>query len=83
MPFWHPQALHTRFRIRRLQDPRLVLGAIDNATLLVRSDAESLIGDAALADLSALYDGNELIAQLDGALRRRSSTPYTDFSGRL
>ena len=36
IPFWHPQALHARHRIRRLQDPKLVLGATDNATLLVR-----------------------------------------------
>lgn len=80
MPFWHPQALHARFRIRRLQDPLLVLGATDNATLLVRRDAEELIGAAALADLSQLHFGNHLMVQLDEALRRRSSTPYTDFS---
>ncbi|OKH68516.1 glycine/betaine ABC transporter substrate-binding protein [Mycobacterium sp. SWH-M5] len=80
MPFWHPHALHARFRIRRLQDPLLVLGATDNATLLVRRDAEELIGAAALADLSQLHFGNHLMVQLDEALRRRSSTPYTDFS---
>ncbi|TFV57907.1 glycine/betaine ABC transporter substrate-binding protein [Mycobacterium sp. PS03-16] len=80
IPFWHPQALHLRFRIRRLQDPKAILGATDNATLLVHRDAESLIGAAALADLTKLYYGNTLINHLDNAIRQRSSTPYTDFS---
>lgn len=80
MPFWHPQALHKRFRIRRLQDPALVLGATDNATVLVRRDAEPLIGEAALADVARLYLGNPLVSDLDAALRARTSTAYTDFS---
>ena len=80
IPFWHPQALHTRFRIRRLQDPDAVLGATDNATLLVLRDSEDLIGPAALADLANIYLGNPLVTELDAAVRRRSSTSYTDFS---
>jgi glycine betaine/proline transport system substrate-binding protein len=80
LPFWHPQALHARFRIRRLQDPKLVLGATDNATLLVLRSSEGLIGDDALADLAAMYIGNAILVELDQALRRRSSTLYTDFS---
>lgn len=80
MPFWHPQALHKRFRIRRLQDPELVLGATDNATVLVRRDAETTIGEAALADVARLYLGNPLVTDLDAAVRARTSTPYTDFS---
>jgi glycine betaine/proline transport system substrate-binding protein len=80
IPFWHPQALHTRFRIRRLQDPLMILGATDNATLLVRRDAEEMLGAPALSDLANLYYGNPLINQLDDAVRRRSSMPYTDFS---
>jgi glycine betaine/proline transport system substrate-binding protein len=80
IPFWHPQALHKRFRIRRLQDPKTILGATDNATVLVHRRSEDLIGPAALTDLAALYLGNPMLAELDDALRRRSSSPYTDFS---
>lgn len=80
MPFWHPQALHLHHRIRRLQDPLAMLGATDNATVLVRRDAEELIGAAALADLAQLYLGNALVADLDDKVRRRTSTPYTNFS---
>lgn len=82
MPFWHPQALHKRFRIRRLQDPEMVLGATDNATLLVLKDSEDLIGEAALSDLVQLYLGNSMVTELDDAIRRRSCTPYTDHSAR-
>lgn len=80
MPFWHPQALHTRHRIRRLQDPKLVLGATDNATVLVLRESEELIGEPALADLATLYLGNSMLNDLDRAIRRRTSNPYTDFS---
>lgn len=79
MPFWHPQALHLSHRIRRLQDPLMMLGATDNATVLVRRDAEELIGAPAMADLADLYLGNALVAELDDKVRRRTCTPYTDF----
>jgi glycine betaine/proline transport system substrate-binding protein len=78
MPFWHPQAVHRRHRLRRLRDPKAILGAVDNATLLVLRASEALVGEHALADLSSLYLGNELVTLLDGNIRRRSSTPYTD-----
>lgn len=80
MPFWRPQALHRRFRLRHLQDPKAVLGATDNATVLVLKDSESLIGEAALADLAQLYIGNPEMEVLDERVRRRKSTKYTDYS---
>lgn len=79
-PFWHPHSLHLHHRIRRLQDPLMALGATDNATVLVRRESEQLVGAAALDDLAGLYLGNALVAELDDKIRRRSSTPYTDFS---
>lgn len=80
MPFWHPQAFHRSHRMRRLQDPLTMLGAVDNATLLVLRTSESLIGADALADLSRLYLGNELLSLLDEKIRMRSTSPYTDYS---
>ena len=58
----------------------MVLGATDNATVLVLRESESLIGQSVLADIAKLYIGNSLLARLDEALRKRSSTAYTDFS---
>ncbi len=83
MPFWHPQALHRRYQLRRLQDPKLVLGATDNATLLMLKSSEQVLGLSTVQDLSLLYLSNHLMALLDEKVRRRSSTPYTDYSGAL
>ena len=80
MPFWRPQALHRRFRLRHLQDPKAILGATDNATVLVLRDSEELIGKDALADLARLYIGNPEMEILDERVRFRESTKYTDYS---
>jgi glycine betaine/proline transport system substrate-binding protein len=79
-PFWRPQALHRRFNLRHLVDTKAVLGATDNATVLVLRESEGLIGEAALADLAKLYLGNPLMEALDEKVRRRSSTDYTDYA---
>jgi glycine betaine/proline transport system substrate-binding protein len=80
MPFWRPQALHRRFKLRRLADPKAILGATDNATVLVLKASEPLVGEAALADLAKLYLGNPLMEVLDEKVRRRRSTGYTDYA---
>jgi glycine betaine/proline transport system substrate-binding protein len=69
IPLWHPQYLHHRHRIRALQEPKGLLGGVDQATLLVRRDAEALVGAEALAALSALHLGNNLVSTLDDELR--------------
>ena len=69
VPLWHPQWLHHRYRIRALEDPKALLGGVDNATLIVRKDARSRLGEAALAELSALYLGNARVSALDDALQ--------------
>lgn len=80
MPFWRPQALHRRFRLRHLQDPKAILGATDNATVLVRRDSENLIGKEVLVDLAHLYIGNAEMEILDERVRSRKSTKYTNYS---
>lgn len=70
VPLWHPQALHHRHRIRSLDEPRGLLGGTDQATLIVRRDAEARIGEPALTDLSRLTIGNTRMSALDDALRR-------------
>ena len=70
VPLWHPQWLNHRYRIRELEEPRGLLGGRDEATLVVRRDAEALIGEPALARLSGLTLGNARVSALDDALRR-------------
>lgn len=65
VPLWHPQFLHHRHRIRALSEPLGLLGGVDQATLLVRRDAEDRIGEAALAELARLHFGNARVSELD------------------
>lgn len=72
VPLWHPQWLHHRYRIRELGDPKGVLGGRDQATLVVRKDAEERIGLAALDELRRLHLGNATVSELDDRLQRAS-----------
>jgi glycine betaine/proline transport system substrate-binding protein len=72
VPLWHPQWLHHRYRIRELREPKGLLGGRDQATLLVRKDAEARIGHAALGELSEMYLGNPRVSELDDRLQRAS-----------
>ena len=65
---------------RRLADPEAVLGATDNATVLVLKASEGLLGEAVLTDLAQLCLGNPMMEILDENVRRRKSTEYTDHS---
>jgi len=69
IPLWQPQWLHHRYRIRELDEPKGLLGGTDHATLIVRTDAEALIGEDALSELAALHLGNARVSELDDALR--------------
>lgn len=70
VPLWHPQFLHNRYKIRALEEPRGLLGGVDDATLIVRRDAEPLLGDEAVRALNALSLGNERVSALDDALNQ-------------
>jgi glycine betaine/proline transport system substrate-binding protein len=72
IPLWHPQALHHRYKIRALDEPKGLLGGRDQATLIVRRDAEARIGEAGLAELSRLHLGNSRVSALDDELRHRA-----------
>lgn len=69
VPLWHPQWLHHRYRIRELREPLGLLGGRDQATLTVRKDAEGIVGEAALDELSKLYLGNTRVSELDDLLQ--------------
>lgn len=72
VPLWHPQWLHNRYQIRALEEPKGLLGGHDQATLLLRADAQDLVPAAALAVLRELYLGNAKVSQLDDLLRRQA-----------
>lgn len=71
VPLWHPQWLHHRYSIRALEEPRGLLGGTDQATLVVRKDAEERIGAAALNELAGLHLGNARVSELDDLLQEQ------------
>lgn len=70
VPLWHPQYLHARHRIRELAEPAGLLGGTDQATLIVRRDAEERISPAALEELAVLHLGNQRVSELEDMLVR-------------
>jgi glycine betaine/proline transport system substrate-binding protein len=70
IPLWHPQALHHRYKIKALDEPRGLLGGVDKATLIVRRNAEARIGFDALSELAKLHIGNTRMSELDDVLRK-------------
>jgi len=65
VPLWKPQFLHARYMIRELKDRKGLLGVVDKAVLLLRTDKESLFTKEQLAKLDSLQFGNDVIANLD------------------
>jgi glycine betaine/proline transport system substrate-binding protein len=70
VPLWRPQFLHARHRIRELREPLGLLRGVDDATLMLRRDARSLIPDRTLAILAGMSLGNETVALLDERVGR-------------
>ena len=75
VPLWHPQYLHSMYRIRPLADPEGLLRGKDAATLLVRRDAAPLLPPAVLARLAKLSLGNAAVAELDFLVSREQLDP--------
>ncbi|WP_397452361.1 glycine betaine ABC transporter substrate-binding protein [Pseudomonas sp. NA-150] len=75
VPLWHPQYLHHRYRIRALQEPMGLLGGADDATLLIRRDAEPRLSAQTLAILADLHLGNSVVTRIDHAIRKEGLDP--------
>ncbi|NWD73515.1 glycine betaine ABC transporter substrate-binding protein [Pseudomonas gingeri] len=77
VPLWHPQYLHHRYRIRALHEPLGLLGGADDATLLIRRDAEPRLNPQTLAILADLHLGNAVVTRIDHAIRKEGVNPMT------
>ncbi|WP_237275559.1 glycine betaine ABC transporter substrate-binding protein [Tenacibaculum ovolyticum] len=70
VPLWKPQFLHYRHNIRKLKEPKELLGTVDKAVLLLRKDKENLFTKAQLEELDSLQFTNDIIAELDYKVSR-------------
>ncbi|NVZ60747.1 glycine betaine ABC transporter substrate-binding protein [Pseudomonas gingeri] len=75
VPLWQPQFLHHRHRIRDLKDPKGLLGEIDKAVLLARTDRLDIFTDAELDVLDNIRLSNAIVAELDYAINRQGKSP--------
>jgi glycine betaine/proline transport system substrate-binding protein len=69
LPLWSPQYLHHDYRIRSLAEPKGMLGGQDQATLVARKAVLPDIAPAALDELRGLYLGNDVVTDLEHAIR--------------
>ncbi|WP_086931870.1 glycine betaine ABC transporter substrate-binding protein [Agarilytica rhodophyticola] len=72
IPLWHPQWLHNRYRIRALDEPKGLLGGRDEATLIMRNDAEKKLASGVLDKLKKLYLGNSKVSELDDLIQKNN-----------
>jgi glycine betaine/proline transport system substrate-binding protein len=75
VPLWHPQYLHHRYHIRALNEPKGMLGGVDDATLIIRRDAVPLVAPETLDTLTKLKLGNSVVAMLDYQIRKEGVAP--------
>jgi glycine betaine/proline transport system substrate-binding protein len=75
LPLWHPQYLHYRYRIRTLLEPKHLLGGADEATLIVRREAEPLIRASTLQTLAQLQLSNDVVTMLDYRICKEGQSP--------
>lgn len=76
-PFWKPQFLHFKHKIREIREPKGLLDVVDRAVLLIRDDKKQLFTKAQLDALNALRFDNDVIAQHD-YLVSRNNKPLDD-----
>jgi len=75
VPLWHPQFLHSRYKIRELTDPKNLLGGKDRAVLLARQDSlDRLFSADEIKQLDSIKLSNKIVAELDYAINRENKT---------
>ncbi|NOR70799.1 MAG: glycine/betaine ABC transporter [Methylomarinum sp.] len=75
VPLWHPQFLHSKYKIRELTDPKKILGGKDRAVLLARQDRlDQLFSVDEIKLLDSIKLSNEIVAELDSAVSRGNKT---------
>ena len=65
VPLWRPQYLNYKYNIREIKDPKVLLGVVDKAVLLLREDRKSLFTKAQIERLDSLRFNNAIIEELD------------------
>ncbi|MFI6661143.1 glycine betaine ABC transporter substrate-binding protein [Streptomyces sp. NPDC050523] len=75
IPLWRPQYLNRLYGLRPLEDPKGLLGTVDNASPIVSLAALDRIHPHAVAGLDRLRLGNEGVEEIDALINVDGLTP--------
>ncbi len=75
MPLWRPQFLNTAYRLRVLDDPKGILGAVDHGVLVARTGLGERLPADTLAALSRIRLGLDAVEEMDGLVNVEHLTP--------
>ncbi|QTD38903.1 glycine betaine ABC transporter substrate-binding protein [Polaribacter batillariae] len=65
IPLWKPQFLFYSYSIRALEEPRGLLGTVDNATIIMHKNAVVKLKPKALKFIKKIKLGNQMVTDLD------------------
>ncbi|KAF5030867.1 Substrate binding domain of ABC-type glycine betaine transport system [anaerobic digester metagenome] len=65
VPLWQPQYLFHSYKIRALQEPRGLLGGMDQACIILRKDALAKLTPRAVTFLKGIRLGNAAVTDMD------------------
>ncbi|MGY8870984.1 MAG: glycine betaine ABC transporter substrate-binding protein [Pseudomonadales bacterium] len=75
IPLWHPQFLHHKHDIRALQEPQGMLGATDDATLVMRSDRLYKLNSIGRQIMENFSLGNTAVTEIDYSICTQLLSP--------
>lgn len=65
IPLWEPQYLFHSYAIRALEEPKGLLGSVDNSTIIMHKNAVSKLKPEALQFIKEIKLGNSLVTEFD------------------
>ena len=83
IPLWRPQYLNRVHGLRALTEPMGLLGLVDAASPVVRTESADAIGPAALAHLRRLDLGNDAVEEMDALINVEGCTALQAADGYL
>ncbi|MEU3184110.1 glycine betaine ABC transporter substrate-binding protein [Streptomyces sp. NPDC006923] len=75
IPLWRPQYLNRLHALRPLEEPKGLLGTVDNASPVIRLEALERIHPEAVARLDTLHMGNEGVEEIDMSISAGGLSP--------
>ncbi|MFJ4845797.1 glycine betaine ABC transporter substrate-binding protein [Streptomyces sp. NPDC088733] len=75
IPLWRPQFLNRLHHLRPLEEPKGLLGSVDDACPVIRNDALERVGPEAVARLDALALGNDGVEEIDALINVDGLSP--------